>query len=121
MVTVFARSEVTNIADTAPAGAAGRFCFIRSSLQQKEPSKAGAWHGITGQARGAPRHRPRLTRPSASPLRIVADSEGRPRTRPPVVLFNLLRDYPRFPSYYPRLHRSLYINRLTHLYVILVF
>jgi len=35
MVTVFARSEVTNIADTAPAGTAGRFCFIRSSLQQK--------------------------------------------------------------------------------------
>jgi aquaporin Z len=41
MVTVFARSEVTNIADTAPAGTAGRFCFIRSSLQQKAPSREG--------------------------------------------------------------------------------
>jgi hypothetical protein len=47
MVTVFARSEVTNIANTAPAGTAGRFCFIRSSLQ-KAPSKANAWHGIMG-------------------------------------------------------------------------
>jgi hypothetical protein len=36
------------------------------------------------------------------------------------VLFHFVRDYSRFPRYYPTLHRSLYINRLTHLYVILV-
>ena len=43
-----------------------------------------------------------------------------PRTRRPVVLFHFVRDYPGFPGYYPRLHGSLYINRLTQLYVILV-
>jgi hypothetical protein len=42
------------------------------------------------------------------------------RQRQPVVLFHLIRDYPRFPGYYPTLHRSPYIE-LTHLYVILVF
>jgi len=36
-------------------------------------------------------------------------------------LFHFIRDFPRLPRYDPRLHRSLYINRLTQLYVIFVF
>jgi hypothetical protein len=60
-----------------------------------------------------------FTRPNAI-VSYSADSEGRPE-RALLVLFHFVRDYPGFPGYYPRLHRSLYINRLTHLYVILVF
>jgi hypothetical protein len=65
----------------------------------------------------------RLTRDGAQDRQTTGAvaTERPPVKRDRYVLFHFVRDDPRLPRYDPRLHRSPYIDRLTHLYVILVF